>query len=111
MVPERRERPTVCRDRVVGEVTRHDLPQPFPLFGDRLMPAPLQLLLHFPELRPHAVAPGLPADQEFALARFPADEREAKEFECFRFSESALLAVRRREAAELDQAGLLRMER
>src|SRR5262249_7691038 len=89
---------------------RHNLPQPFPLFGDRLVPASLQLLLHLLELRPYAVAPGLPVDQECALARFSADEREPKEHERLRFAEPALLAVHGRGAAELDQAGLLRME-
>src|SRR5258706_496891 len=37
IMPERRERPTFCRNRVVGEVASHDLPQPFPLLWNRLM--------------------------------------------------------------------------
>src|SRR5580692_10685846 len=111
MVPERRKRPAIRWDRVVGEVARHDLPQPLPLLGDWLMPALPQLLLHVLELRPHAVAPGFPVDQEFPLARFSADEGKAKEVERFRFAEPTLLAVYSRIAAELDQAGLLRMER
>jgi hypothetical protein len=52
MVPERYARPVVCRDRGVGEMARHDLPQPFPLFRDRLVSASLELLLHFLELCP-----------------------------------------------------------
>ena len=71
MVPERHERPAVCRDRVVGEVARHDLPQPSPLFGDGLVPASPHLLLHVLKFRSQAVAPGLPLEQEFALARLP----------------------------------------
>ena len=111
MVPERHERPAVCRDRVVGEVARHDLPQPSPLFGDGLVPASPHLLLHVLKFRSQAVAPGLPLEQEFALARLSADEREPEELERLRFTDPTLLAVRRRKAAELDQAGLLRMER
>jgi hypothetical protein len=52
MVPKHYERPAVCRDRVVGEMARHDLPRPFPLFGDRRVPTSLQLLLQFLELCP-----------------------------------------------------------
>jgi hypothetical protein len=52
MVPEPYARPVVCRDRGVGEMARHDLPQPFPLFRDRLVSASLELLLHFLELCP-----------------------------------------------------------
>src|SRR5215510_13202805 len=37
IMPERRERPAIGRDRVVGEVASHDLPQPFPLLWNRLM--------------------------------------------------------------------------
>ena len=40
-----------------------------------------------------------------------ADEREAQEVEGLRFAEPALCAPDRRKAAELDQAGLLRMQR
>ena len=111
MVPERHERPAVCRDRVVGEVARHDLPQPSPLFGDGLVPASPHLLLHVLKFRSQAVAPGLPLEQEFALARLSADEREPEELERLRFTDPTLLAVRRRKAAELDQAGLVRMQR
>ena len=68
MVPERRQRPAVRWDRVVSEVARHDLPQPSSLIGNRLVPASLQLLLYLPELPPHAVAPGLPSEQECARA-------------------------------------------
>src|SRR5215472_10649935 len=66
VLPERRERPTIGRNRVVHEVSSYDLPQPFPLFRDGLVPASPQLLLDLLEFRLHAVAPGLPVDQELA---------------------------------------------
>jgi hypothetical protein len=42
---------------------------------------------------------------------FGADEYKAEELEGFRFAEPTQFAVPRREAAELDQAGLPRMQR
>src|SRR5262249_60429737 len=75
--PERHECATVRRHRVVVEVATYDMPQPLPLNGDRLMHTPLHLLFDHPQLRLHAVAPGLPFDLEFASAGFAADEGEA----------------------------------
>ena len=75
------------------------------------MHSPSQLFLDFLEFRPHAVAPALPVDQEFAGAAFAADEGEAQEAEGLRLAEPALRALGHRKAAELDQAGLVRMER
>src|SRR5260370_16643516 len=60
IMPERRERPTVCRNRVVGEVARHDLPQPFPLLWNRLMHPAQYLPLNVPNLPPHPLPSGLP---------------------------------------------------
>src|SRR5262249_990504 len=61
-----RERPAIGRNRVVQEVSSYDLPQPFPLFRDGLVPASPQLLLDLLEFRLHAVAPGLPVNQELS---------------------------------------------
>src|SRR5580704_7197399 len=108
---ERGQRRTVGRHGEVVEVSAHDLPQPFPLDGSWLVHAPSQFLFDGFQFRPHAVAPGLPLDEELAPARLAADEGEAQEVEGLRLAEPALLAVRRREAAELDQAGLVRMQR
>src|ERR1700747_632586 len=74
------------------------------------MPSPSHLLLNFPELPPHAVASGFPFDQELSPAVCSTYEGKAEKVEGFRFSQPALGASVRREAAELDQAGLLRME-
>src|SRR5829696_3496292 len=89
----------------------HDLLEPFPLFGyGPVQPTP-QLLLDGPELRPHAVAAGLPLKLEAPAARFAANEREPEEHEGLRFSEPALPAVGRSTAAKLNHTGLVRMER
>src|SRR6202051_418458 len=48
---------------------------------------------------------------EGSLARFAADEGEAQERKGLRFAEPASLAVDRRKAAELNQAGLVRVKR
>src|SRR5260370_30295095 len=56
MMPKRRKRSAIGWDRVVGKVAGHDLPQPLPLFRDRLMhPAP-KLRLNVLQLPHHAVA-------------------------------------------------------
>jgi hypothetical protein len=70
-----------------------------------------QFLLDFLELGPHAVTPALALQQEAPLSRFPTNEGEPQELEGFRHTESTPGASVRREAAELDQAGLVRMQR
>src|SRR6185295_6783944 len=77
VVPERIECAAVCRHRMIREVAGHDLPQPFPLFGDWLVHPPSQLLLDFLEPRPHAVAAGFSLEREAPLACLSADEGEA----------------------------------
>src|ERR687891_1985893 len=106
MIAERPQGPAVGRHRMVGEEAGHDLPQPLPLLGDRLVPPPSQLLLDLPELGSHAVASRLPFDQEAAPTALAADEGEAQEVEGLRLAETALGASGRRMAAELEQAGL-----
>ena len=110
MVPEHVQCPSIGRHGVVVEVAADDMPQPFPLVGDRLVHAPPHLLFDHLELRPHAVAPGLPFDLEFARVGFAADEGEAQEVEGLRLAEPAPLAAFRRKASELDQPGLLGMQ-
>ena len=53
----------------------------------------------------------LPLDEELSGAGLAADEGEAQELEGLRFALPALLAIGRREAAELDHAGFVRVER
>src|SRR5262249_47709136 len=78
---------------------------------ERLVHSPPQLRLDFLELRPHAVAPGLPLKLEVSLARFTADEGEAQKREGVRSTGPAFRAIDRRAAAELNHAGLDRVER
>src|SRR6476659_4945132 len=76
----------VGRHCVVVEVAAHDLPQPFPLFGDWLVHTPSHRLLDLPQLCPHAIPSGLPLDLEFARAGFAANEAEAQEVEGLRLT-------------------------
>src|ERR1044071_1457937 len=96
---------------MIGEVAINDAPEPFPLVGDRLVHAPLQLLLDLLELRPHAVCPALPLNLEFAGLCFAADEGEAQEAEGLRLAEPTPFAALGRKATELDKPGLLRVQR
>src|SRR5947207_1902948 len=105
------ERATVGRHRMVVEVSGDDSFQPLSLCRDWLMHSPPQLLFDHLQLRPQAIGPGLPLDLELAPTRLAADEDEAQEAEGLRFAEPAPLAICRRMASELDQPGLLRVER
>jgi hypothetical protein len=75
------------------------------------MHSPSHLLLEFLKFRPHAVATGFSLQREAPAARSSADEREAQEFEGFRFAKPAPGAPSRREATKLDQPGLVRVKR
>jgi len=103
------QRLIVGRHGMVVEVALDDLSQPFPLDRDRLVPALPQLLFDGLQLRPHAVSPGFPLEEELAPTRLATDKSEAQEVEGLRLAEPAPLAVRRCMAAELDQTGLVRM--
>ena len=111
VMPERRERPTICGYRIVSEMACNNLPQPVTLIWDSLVHSPPQLRLDFLELRPHTVAPGLPLKLEESSARFAADEGEAQKREGVRSTDTAVRAIDRRAAAELNHAGLERVER
>jgi hypothetical protein len=110
-VTERVERAAVRRHGVVIEVAADDLPQPFALYGYRLMHAPPHLLFDRSQLRLLAVAPSLPLELEGTLAGFAADEGEAQEAKTLRFAKPAPSAPVRRIATELDQSGFDRMKR
>ena len=110
-MPEHVQCPGIGGHGVIVEVAVDDVPQPFPLFGDRLVHAPPHLLFDHLELCSHAVRPGLPFDLEFTRAGLAADEGEAQEVEGFRLAEPSPLAALRRKASELDKPGLLRMQR
>src|SRR6516164_3046940 len=95
MVPEHGQCTGVGWHCVIAEVATNDVPQP---------------LFDHPQLRPHAISPGLPFDLEFALAGLAADEGEAQEVEGLRSAEPTPLAAFRRKASELDEPGLLGMQ-
>ena len=87
------------------------MPSAGPLLGDRFVHAPSQFLLDPPERCPHAIAPCCSFDKELTTTVAFTDEGKAKKVEGLRFSEPAMSASFRRKAAELDQAGLVRIER
>src|SRR5271165_1636352 len=111
LASERRERRQVCRHGVIGEETPDHLLKPLSLLGYGIVSSPAQLRLDLAEFCPAAVTPGLPFELENAPAGFAADQCKAQEIEGLRLTETALFAVVHRVAAELDQPGLLRVER
>src|SRR3954451_9595639 len=96
---------------MVGVVAGDDLPQPLPLPGNGLVHPPSQLLLDHPELRLLAVAAGVPIDLDVARTRLATNEGKAQEREGLRLAKPAPRSVRRCPAAELNQAGLVRVQR
>src|ERR1700747_3905367 len=100
----------VGRHGMVREEASAHLVEPGPLLGDRFMHAPSQFLLDPPERCPHAIAPCRSFDKELPTAVAFTDEGEAKKVEGLRFSEPAMSSSFRRKAAELDQAGLVRID-
>src|SRR5215468_7426388 len=89
VMPERRERPTICGYRIVRKMACNDLLQPVTLIWDSLVHSQPQLRLDFLELRLHAVAPGLPLKLEESPARFTADEGEAQKREGVRSADGS----------------------
>src|SRR5271166_1842236 len=110
LMPELAERRKIGGHGVVVKEASDHLRQPSPLFGDRPVHLPPQLLLDFLELCPHAVLPRFPLEQNCAPAAAAADMGGPQEIEGFRFAKPALSAPCRSEAAELDQTGFVRME-
>src|SRR6516162_4378713 len=73
-----------CSDRcrvgwhgVIREIASDNLRQPAPLFGDRLVHPVSHFLLDLLELAPHAVSPGFPLEEEFAMTGTSADVSKA----------------------------------
>src|SRR5689334_5876719 len=96
------QRREVCRHGVVGEETPDHLLKPLPLLGYGIVSSPVQLLLDLSEFCLAAVAPGLPLELESPLASLAADQCKSQEMEGFRLTETALLAIVHRIAAEFD---------
>jgi hypothetical protein len=92
---------------VVGKVARDHCPQPSALFGDGVVHANAQLRLDFLERGPHAVASGFALELEGSAPRLAADVDEPQERERLRLAQPALRSSVRREAAELQQPGLV----
>ncbi len=96
---------------MIVEVATDDIVQPLALIGNWLVHAPPHFRLNHLEFCSHAVRSGSPFNLELARASFPADEGEAQEVEGFRFAEPAPLTTLCRKTSELDQPGLLGMQR
>src|SRR5262245_55873687 len=111
MIAECSQCSAVCWHCIIGEVASDHLLEPTPLFGDWMMHSPSQFLLDPPERHPHAIASCAPLDEELSTTVAFADKGKAQEVEGFRLAEPASLAAFRREASELDESGLLGMQR
>src|SRR3979490_2341400 len=70
------ERATVCRHRMIIEVSGSAFLTPLPLSGDRLMHSPAQLLFDVLQLRSQGAWSDLPFPLHLARRRLAADEDE-----------------------------------
>src|SRR6516225_734426 len=110
LVTKSRHRIDVARHGVVVEVSPQHARQPAPLLGDGPVTAPPELGFHLLQLRPHPLFDGDAPEPEAPVPGLPANMGEAQEVERLRFRQTALSPVLRRKAAELDKAGLVRMQ-
>src|SRR6266705_2393221 len=110
LVAEGRDQIDVAGHGVVVEVSPQHARQPAPLLGDGPVTAPPKLGFHLLQLRPQPLFDGDAPEPEAPVPGLPANVGEAQELERLRFRETAFLPVLRREAAELDKAGLFRMQ-
>ncbi len=111
MVAERHERAEVTRHGVVGEIAGDDLPKPTTLLRNGEMHLSSQRVFDLSQLGLHAIASGLPLDEEFSLTCLAADESEAQEVKSLRLAKTRSGALIRCKAAERDQLSLVRMQR
>jgi hypothetical protein len=107
VISEGPERPTIRGHRVVREEARHHSLQPSPLFGNGVVHAVTQLLLHLSKLRSHTVAPSFALELERSAPGLAAYEREPQEGRGLWLAKPFSLSPCRRLTAELQQSGLL----
>src|SRR4249919_3879132 len=110
LVAEGRDQIDVAGHGVVVEVSPQHARQPAPLLGDGPVTAPPKLGFHLLQLRPQPLLDGDAPEPEAPVPGLPANVGEAQEVERLRLPKAALSPVRSRKAAELDEAGLVRMQ-
>src|SRR6266404_4007930 len=93
--------------RVVVEVALHDRPEPLARLRHRIMPAPLELLLDFPQLRPQAFADRAALHGKVPVPVLPADVRESQKVERLGLTFPSACPVRLGTPPELDPARLI----
>src|SRR5271166_4547748 len=110
LVAEGRDQIDVAGHGVVVEVSPQHARQPAPLLGDGPVTAPPKLGFHLLQLRPQPLFDGDAPEPEAPVPRLPANVGEAQEVERLRLCKAPLSPVRSRKAAELDEAGLVRVQ-
>ena len=86
MVPEGTDAFTVGGNGMIGEEAADHLPQPLPLFWNRLVHPPFQVFLDRPEFGWYAVAARMALQLERAVPAAPTKMGESKKVEGFRFA-------------------------
>src|SRR5438128_2169873 len=109
--PEGADAAPVHGNPVVPHVTPNDRAQIGSYRRDGLVQTPPKLELYRPQLRLPSRAHRLPQHRELPLPRLPATVREAEKVEALGSPVAPASPVGRREAAELDEARLVGMQR
>src|SRR5664279_5390002 len=110
LVTEGRGRVDVAWHGVVVQVTPQYPRQPASLLGNGPVSAPPKLNLQLLQLCSHPLLDGDAPEPETSVSGLPTQVGKAQKVERLRFPEPALSTVLRRETAELDQSGLVRMQ-
>src|SRR5215470_7869329 len=111
VVPKSRQQARVCRYREVGEVPSKHGAEILPLLVNRHMPAPSKRLLDLAELGTHSLSLRLAPELETGTTLLGAAiVCQPEEVERFRLTQTTLRSTLGSVSAELNEAGLFRMQ-
>ena len=111
VIAERRQQARVCRYREVGEVPSNHGPEILPLLVNRHMPAQSKRLLDLAKLGTHSLSLRLAPELETGTTPLcAAIVCQPEEVERFRLTQTTLRSALGSVSAELDEAGLSRMQ-
>ena len=111
LIPKRFRRRAIAGHGIVGEVPPHHACQPSALRGDGQVPACHQLRLYRSELRPQPLRDRETPQPEAPGPGLPADMRETQEIERLRLTQTPRRPLSDGVPPELDQPGLVRVQR
>ena len=98
------------RHAIIAIMAQQHRAQPRALHGDGLVPSPSQLDFDLGHFDTKSLRHSPPLHPELASSRLPAHVRKAEKIEALRFAQTPLLTSFSREASELNQVRLVRVQ-